>query len=70
MKHHKNSRDAASPAPPSQQQTPIAAAFVSAPRQEAPFSTLRNSAPKLPAAPNIPTLRSSRHKVSNQRPAD
>ena len=51
MKHHKNSRDAASPAPPSQQQTPIAAAFVSAPRQEAPFSTLRNSAPKLPAAP-------------------
>jgi hypothetical protein len=51
MKHHKNSRDAASPAPPSQQQTPIAAAFVSAPRHQAPFSALRNSAPTLPAAP-------------------
>jgi hypothetical protein len=51
MKHHKNSRDAASPAPPSQQQTPIAAAFAPAPRQQAPFSTRRNSAPTLPAAP-------------------
>ena len=75
MKHHKNSRDAASPAPPSQQQTPIAAAFAPAPQQQAPFSVLRNSAPMLPAAPqNIVTLRSLTHassnnrKVSNQRP--
>ena len=51
MKHHKNSRDAASPAPPSQQQTPIAAAFPSAPRQQAPFSALRNPAPTPPAPP-------------------
>ncbi|MGB7753088.1 MAG: hypothetical protein WCF88_16150 [Candidatus Acidiferrales bacterium] len=51
MKHHKNSRDAASPAPPSQQQTPIAAAFPPAPRQQAPFSARRNSAPTLSAAP-------------------
>ena len=51
MKHHKNSRDAASPASPSQQQTPNAAAYVPAPWQQAPFSALRNSAPTLPAAP-------------------
>ena len=31
MKHPQNSRDAAGLAPPSQQQTPIAAAFVPAP---------------------------------------
>src|SRR5277367_1883735 len=36
MKHHRNSRDAASPAPLSQQQ--------------APLSALRNSTPTLPAA--------------------
>jgi hypothetical protein len=51
MKHHKNSRHAASPAPPSQQQTPIVAAFVPAPRLQDPFSALRNSALTLPAAP-------------------
>jgi hypothetical protein len=51
MKHLKNSRDVASPAPPSQQQTPIAAAFVPVPRQQAPLSALRNSASTLPAAP-------------------
>jgi hypothetical protein len=51
MKHHKSSRDAASPAPPSQQQTPIAAAFVPALRQQAPLTARRNSAPTLPAAP-------------------
>ena len=59
MKYHKNSRDAASPAPPSQQQTPIAAAFAPAPQQQAPFSVLRNSAPMLPAAPQT----SSRYVV-------
>jgi hypothetical protein len=52
MKHHKNSRDAASPLPPSRQQTPIAIASVPAPQQQAPFSVLRNSAPTLPAAPH------------------
>ena len=51
MKRSQNPRDAASLAPPSQQQTPIAAAPVPAPRQQAPFSALRNSAPTLPAAP-------------------
>ena len=50
MKHHKNSRDAASPAPPSRQQTPIAAAFVPAPRQQYPPIALRNSTPTLTAA--------------------
>ena len=50
MKHHQNSRDAASPAPPSQQQTPIAA-FAPSALQQAPCSALRNSAPTLPAAP-------------------
>jgi hypothetical protein len=50
MKHHQNSR-AASPARPSQQQTPIAATFVPAPQQQNPFSALRNSEPTLPAAP-------------------
>jgi hypothetical protein len=56
MKHHKNSRDAASPAPPSQQQTPIAAEFAPAPRHQAPFSARRNSAPTLPAAPQTSPL--------------
>ena len=51
MKHHKNSRAAAWVAPPSQQQVAIAAAFVRALQQQAPFSALRNSAPTLPAAP-------------------
>jgi hypothetical protein len=51
MQHYKNPRDAASPAPPSQQQTPIAAAFVPTPQQQAPFSALRDSALTLPAAP-------------------
>jgi hypothetical protein len=51
MKHHKNSRGVASPAPRSQQQTPIAAALVPTPRQYAPFSTLCSSALTLPAAP-------------------
>jgi hypothetical protein len=51
MKHHKNSRDGAAPAQPSQQQTQIAAAFVPAPSQQAPFSARRNSASTLPAAP-------------------
>ena len=49
MKHHKNSRDAAHLAPPSQQQNRVAA-FVPAPWQPAPFSTRRNSASTLPAA--------------------
>ena len=49
MKHHKNSRDAASPAPPSQRQNRVAA-FVPAPWQQAPFSTRRNSASILPVA--------------------
>jgi hypothetical protein len=51
MKHHKNSRDAASPAPSSQQRIPIPAAPVPAPRQQALFNTLRNSAPTLPSEP-------------------
>jgi hypothetical protein len=51
MKHHKNSRDVASPAPPSQQQAPIAAAFVPAPLQQAPLTAVRNSASTLTAAP-------------------
>jgi hypothetical protein len=51
MKHDKNSRDAASPAPPSQQQTPTAAAFAPGPQQQAPFSAFRSSAPTLLAAP-------------------
>ena len=50
MKHPQNSRDAAGLAPPSQQQDPIAAAFVPASWQQAPFSARRNSAPTLPAA--------------------
>jgi len=50
MKHHKNSRDAASPAPLSPQQIPTAAAFVPTPQQQAPLSALRNSTPTLPAA--------------------
>ena len=50
MKHHQNSRDAASPAPPSQQQTPIAA-FAPSALQQAPLSIHRNSTPTLPAAP-------------------
>src|SRR5271156_3072424 len=50
MKHHKNSRDAASPAPLSPQQIPAAAAFVPTPQQQAPLSARRNSTPTLPAA--------------------
>jgi hypothetical protein len=50
MKHLKNSR-AASTAPQSSRQTPIAAVFVAAPRQEAPFRASPNPAPVLPAAP-------------------
>jgi hypothetical protein len=51
MQHHKNSRDAASPAPPSQQQTPLAAAFAPAPQQQTPLTARRDSAPTPPAAP-------------------
>jgi hypothetical protein len=51
MKHHKNSRAAAWVAPPSQQQVAIAAAFVRALQQQAPFSAFRSSAPTLLAAP-------------------
>jgi len=51
MKHNKNSRDAASPAPPSQQQSPIAAAFAPALRQHAPLSARRDSALALSVAP-------------------
>jgi len=50
MKRHKNSRDAASPTPPSQQQTPIAAAFAPPARQQDLFSVRRKSAPIFPAA--------------------
>ena len=39
MKPNKNSRDAASPAPPSQQQSPIAAAFAPPPRRTRLFSS-------------------------------
>jgi hypothetical protein len=51
MKHHKNSRDGAAPAQPSQQQTQIAAAFLPAPWQQDPFSNLCSFASTLPAAP-------------------
>ena len=51
MKHHKNSRNTARLAPPSQPQTPIAAAFAPASWQQTPFSASRNPAPTLPAAP-------------------
>jgi|HubBroStandDraft_3_1064219.scaffolds.fasta_scaffold1929876_1 hypothetical protein len=51
MKHHNNSGDAASLAPSSQQQTPIPAAPLPAPRQQNLFNTRRDSAPTLPAAP-------------------
>jgi hypothetical protein len=77
MKHHNNSGDAASLAPSSQQQIPIPAAPVPAPRLQYLFNTRRDSAPTLPAAPqNITTLRSFTHasstnrKVSNQRRSD
>jgi hypothetical protein len=66
MKQHKNSRHAASPTPPPQQQSPIAsacapasqrqqrlaAAFASAPRLLNPFTALRNFALTHPAAPH------------------
>jgi hypothetical protein len=51
MKHHNNPRDVACPAPPSPQQTPIAAAFVPPPWQQDPFSNLCSFASTLPAAP-------------------
>jgi len=50
MKHHKNPRNATSLAPSSQQQIPIPAAPVAAPRQQALFNTFRNSALMLPSA--------------------
>jgi len=75
MQHHKNSRDAASPAPPSQRQTAISAPFAPASWQQASCSALRNSAPTLPAAPQTSPrylssmeTSSSNRKVSNQRP--
>ena len=63
MKQLQNSR-AASPAPPSQQQTPIAAAFVPARWQQAPFSAHCNFAPTRPTMPQT-----SPHYVVLRTPA-
>jgi hypothetical protein len=64
MKYPQNPRDAASPAPPSQQQNPLTAASITAPQQPNSFNARRNSTHTVPAA-----LQSSPQYVFLRTPA-